>query len=62
MHFWIADARLLSESLKAVNSTLVPVHANPVDKVWSDRPAAPQDVVITHPIQFSGKPKKKRKE
>ncbi|KAI7852083.1 peptidase M24, structural domain-containing protein [Circinella umbellata] len=50
-----ADARLLSESLKTVDSTLVPVHANPVDKVWSDRPGAPHDVVITHPIKFSGK-------
>ncbi|KAI9258225.1 peptidase M24, structural domain-containing protein [Phascolomyces articulosus] len=50
-----ADARLLSDSLKTVDSTLVPVHVNPVDKVWAERPDAPHDVVITHPIKFSGK-------
>ncbi|KAI9490758.1 peptidase M24, structural domain-containing protein [Zychaea mexicana] len=50
-----ADARLLSESLKTVDSSLVPVHENPVDKAWADRPAAPQDVVISHPIKFAGK-------
>ncbi|KAI8141912.1 peptidase M24, structural domain-containing protein [Fennellomyces sp. T-0311] len=51
-----ADARVLSEALKSVNSTLVPVHENPVDKArGADRPGPPMDVVITHPIKFSGK-------
>ena len=52
----VADARVLSEALKSVQSTLVPVHENPVDKAWgAARPGPPMDPVFTHPTQFAGK-------
>ncbi|KAI9314514.1 peptidase M24, structural domain-containing protein [Dichotomocladium elegans] len=50
-----ADARALSVSLATVGSSLVPVHENPVDKVWTDQPLAPQDPVLVHPVKFAGK-------
>lgn len=34
---------------------LVAVEANPIDRVWSDRPAMPAAPIEPHPIAFSGK-------
>ncbi|ORZ08655.1 peptidase M24, structural domain-containing protein [Absidia repens] len=52
-----ADARQLSKDLASHNSSLVPIHENLVDLAWADaRPAAPQFKVMTHPIEYSGKP------
>lgn len=35
--------------------TLVPLDANPVDTVWSDRPAPPAAPAIAHPLAFAGR-------
>ena len=38
-----------------VQSQLVACNSNPVDAVWSDRPAAPLTPMIVHSLQFTGK-------
>ncbi|CDH55410.1 creatinase aminopeptidase [Lichtheimia corymbifera JMRC:FSU:9682] len=51
-----SDARQLSSSLSTVGSSLVVIHDNLVDKAWgAERPSAPKDHVIVHPITFAGK-------
>lgn len=51
----LADARQLSSSLSTVGSSLVVIHDNLVDKAWgTERPSAPKDHVIVHPITFAG--------
>ncbi|WP_428487164.1 aminopeptidase P family protein [Rhodopila sp.] len=53
------DPLLLSEEGLAryteVGLTMVPVETNPVDAVWSDRPAAPAATVIPHPLNYAGR-------
>jgi len=52
-----ADARLLNESLGAVNSSLVPVSENLVDLVWADgQPSPPCNPIKVLDIKYSGKP------
>ena len=42
------------KAVKAAGGTLVPVRANPVDAIWSDRPQPPRGDVCLHPPRFSG--------
>lgn len=48
------DAKDVKESLQS-SSSLVPIERNLVDAVWSDRPARPENAVIVHPVQYSGR-------
>ncbi|MHA6287202.1 aminopeptidase P family protein [Maricaulis sp. CAU 1757] len=56
------DARLHSPAaLKRIETAamragveLVSVDENPVDKAWTDRPAAPKAEVVPHPMEFAG--------
>ncbi|NHN88888.1 M24 family metallopeptidase [Acetobacter sp. LMG 1627] len=52
------DPRIISQqaldSLKAENITLVPVSFNPIDAIWTDRPAHPSGPAQIHPLQFAG--------
>ncbi len=50
----ISEAAGLRKSLAAAGAELVPVTANPVDAVWSDRPAPPMGKVEIQPIGFAG--------
>src|SRR5581483_10881182 len=47
-------ARLKAAAAKA-GATLVPA-PNPVDAIWSDRPAPPTAPVVPHAAEFAGKP------
>jgi Xaa-Pro aminopeptidase len=40
--------------LAAAGVELVPLSANPVDAVWTDRPAPPAAPALVHPIAFAG--------
>ena len=35
---------------------MVAMAENLVDKIWVDRPARPLNIVMTHPLQYSGIP------
>ncbi|MFC7536411.1 aminopeptidase P family protein [Sphingomonas sp. GCM10030256] len=49
---WVKQA---SEALSARGAELVPVSANPIDKVWSDRPAASNAKLAVHPERLAGR-------
>ncbi len=42
------------DRLAQAGVTLVPLAANPLDAIWTDRPAAPAAPAIPHPIAFAG--------
>jgi Xaa-Pro aminopeptidase len=44
----------LERAVARVGAMLVPVDGNPIDAVWSDRPAAPCANVVLHPEEFAG--------
>ena len=50
----VAEVRRFTETCKAADAAFVPVDDNPLDRLWSDRPAAPLGAVALHPIELSG--------
>ncbi|WP_270939213.1 aminopeptidase P family N-terminal domain-containing protein, partial [Falsiroseomonas oryzae] len=42
------------ERLAASGAELVPLDANPIDAVWTDRPAPPDAPAVPHPVGFAG--------
>ncbi|HEV2955592.1 MAG TPA: aminopeptidase P family protein [Xanthobacteraceae bacterium] len=50
----IAGAEKLAKACTAAGATLVPVETNPVDAIWSDRPAPPLGAVVLHDLRFAG--------
>jgi Xaa-Pro aminopeptidase len=50
----IGGAERLAKSVGAAGASLVPVESNPVDAVWSDRPAPPLGPVVLHHLRFAG--------
>jgi Xaa-Pro aminopeptidase len=42
------------ERLSATGAELVPLEANPIDAVWTDRPAPPDAPAEPHPVGFAG--------
>ncbi len=49
-----AAAERLAKACKKVNAELVAVDSNPVDSIWTDRPAPPLGPVAVHGLQFAG--------
>ncbi len=49
-----AQVKRLEAATTAAGATLVAVEDNPVDAVWSDRPAPPLGAVVLHPLRFAG--------
>lgn len=43
------------KALSKANIAMVAMPENLVDKIWDDRPPRPLNVVMTHPLQYSGK-------
>jgi len=53
----------LKKSLAKISSEAVPVARNPIDAIWSDRPAPPLQPVVAHELAYAGKSSaEKRKE
>jgi len=52
----IAEARRLAETCEAAGATFVALAKNPLDRLWSDRPAPPIGAVELHRLDFAGKP------
>jgi Xaa-Pro aminopeptidase len=50
----IAGAEKLTKACEAAGATLVPVESNPIDAIWSDRPAPPLGPVVLHDLRFAG--------
>lgn len=50
-----AEVRRLEKALDSLNGKLVLLAANPLDRIWTDRPAEPLGRVRIQPIEFSGK-------
>ncbi len=50
----VAEVRRFTETCKAADAAFVPVDDNPLDRLWSDRPAAPLGAVALHPTELSG--------
>jgi Xaa-Pro aminopeptidase len=50
----IAGAEKLAKACEAAGATLVPVDTNPIDAIWSDRPAPPLGPVVVHDLRFAG--------
>jgi Xaa-Pro aminopeptidase len=50
----IAGAEKLAKACEAAGASLVPVESNPVDAIWSDRPAPPLGPVVLHDVRFAG--------
>ncbi|PJK31071.1 aminopeptidase P family protein [Minwuia thermotolerans] len=46
----------LAKAADAAGAALVPVDRNPVDAIWTERPAAPMAPVVPHEDRFAGRP------
>ena len=44
----------LSAAAAAAGATLRPLKANPIDKLWTDRPAPPMGALRLHPVEIAG--------
>ena len=44
----------LGKACAAAGASLVPVDDNPIDAIWTDRPAPPHGAVVLHDIRFAG--------
>lgn len=50
----ISAARRLEKAATSFGGELVPLTPNPIDALWDERPAAPQEQVVSHPLCYSG--------
>jgi len=57
---WLHSAPAL-ERLAVPGVRLVPLPANPVDAVWTDRPPPPMAEALPHPLAFAGKPAEEKR-
>ena len=53
-------AERLQKSVDVAGATLVAVENNPVDAIWTDRPAPPLAPVKLHALEFAGEPAEKK--
>ncbi len=49
-----SEVRRFSETCREAEAAFVPVEENPLDRVWSERPAPPLGAVVLHPQALSG--------
>ncbi len=47
-------AERLGRACATAGATLVPVEPNPIDTIWSDRPAPPLGPVVLHDLRYAG--------
>ncbi|HZP19967.1 MAG TPA: aminopeptidase P family protein [Bauldia sp.] len=50
----VAEVKRLSEACAGADAALVAVEANPLDRIWDDRPAAPLGQVTMQPVSLAG--------
>jgi Xaa-Pro aminopeptidase len=49
------EVRALTKALEKSGGTLVPTRANPIDRIWNDRPAPPKGAAMVHPDRLAGR-------
>jgi len=49
-----AEAKTLEQAVRKSGGTLVPCDSNPLDAIWDNRPDAPMEPVIEHPLKYAG--------
>jgi Xaa-Pro aminopeptidase len=49
-------AERLAKACTAAGATLLPLDSNPIDSVWTERPAPPLGPVTVHDLKFAGEP------
>ncbi|BDA85561.1 Xaa-Pro aminopeptidase [Aureimonas sp. SA4125] len=50
----LGDAKALRETLEAKGGSLIALAANPIDRIWNDRPMPPKGTVSRHPDSLAG--------
>ena len=50
----IGEVKALQKAIKTMNGSLVSLAKNPVDEIWTDRPAPPLEPVSIQPIEYAG--------
>ena len=50
----MAEVERLTKVCEDAGAWLVPATENPVDRIWTDRPAPPRGAVIVHPVSLAG--------
>ena len=45
----------ITRTLEPAGVVLVPVAQNPIDQIWTDRPAKPFSAIVPHPDQYAGR-------
>src|SRR5262245_59202668 len=50
----VDGAKKLAKACQEAGATLVPTEPNPIDTLWSDRPAPPLGPVVPHDLRFAG--------
>ncbi len=50
----VEGAEKLAKASSAAGGVLTPAQPNPIDAIWSDRPAAPLGAVTLYPLRFAG--------
>lgn len=45
----------VTRTFEPAGIVLVPVKPNPIDQIWTDRPAKPFSAIVPHPEQYSGR-------
>ncbi|MCC6780649.1 MAG: aminopeptidase P family protein [Hyphomicrobiales bacterium] len=56
------SAERLAKACASTGATLVAVESNPLDAIWSTRPAAPLGAVALHDTRFAGEPAEQKLE
>ncbi len=52
----VSEIRTLTDAIEAAGGQLVALPANPIDRIWNDRPAPPKAGAVVHPERFAGRP------
>jgi Xaa-Pro aminopeptidase len=52
--YTVEDAEKLARACANAGATLVPIEPNPIDQLWTDRPAPPLGPVTLHDVRFAG--------
>jgi Xaa-Pro aminopeptidase len=50
----VDGADKLRSACAAAGATLVPVEPNPIDAIWTDRPAPPLGAIVPHDLRYAG--------
>ncbi|MDX2263862.1 MAG: aminopeptidase P family protein [Hyphomicrobiales bacterium] len=50
----VTEVKVYRKAAEAAGAAFTPVDANPVDAIWTDRPAQPASIIASHPLRVAG--------